>query len=277
MIENIIFSGGGFKGWAYIGTIRALNELVQFKNIKSVTGVSIGAVFGLFYILQLSWETVLDFIMNLNFKQLLDIDIDNILVNQSIMNGTQYMNKIKEIISLKISPEITFKELYRHNGVLFTVNALNISTSSVEYFNHLLSPNVKVIDAIMASSSLPLIFPAYKINSFYYYDGGLCNNCPVNYIDELNSIAFDISTKNDSANNNIFNLIYSLMHITNSVYMKNQHIIYQILDSRFKNEMININQSRDDIFNIYMTGYVNSKNIIYDNYIALPEPAVLSI
>jgi hypothetical protein len=46
--------------------------------------------------------------------------------------------------------------------------------------------------------------------------------------------------------------------------------IYKILDDRFKNETVNINQSKDDIFNIYMTGYTNSKNIIFNNCIALP-------
>jgi predicted acylesterase/phospholipase RssA len=51
VLENIVFAGGGLKGWAYIGTIKALNELIDFKNIKSVTGVSVGSMFGLFYIL----------------------------------------------------------------------------------------------------------------------------------------------------------------------------------------------------------------------------------
>ena len=36
--------------------------------------------------------------------------------------------------------------------------------------------------------------------------------------------------------------------------------------------MINLNQNKDDIFNIYMNGYINSKNIIFKNYIALPAP-----
>ena len=56
MIKNIIFSGGGLKGWAYIGTIQALYELVDFKNIEQIIGVSIGSVFGLFYLLNISYE-----------------------------------------------------------------------------------------------------------------------------------------------------------------------------------------------------------------------------
>ena len=47
---------------------------------------------------------------------------------------------------------------------------------------------------------------------------------------------------------------------------------YSVLDESFKNEMVNLNQTRDYIFNIYMHGYINSKNIIFNNYIALPPP-----
>jgi len=42
LLKNIIFSGGGFKGWAYIGSIRALNERVDFKDIKKIIAVSCG-------------------------------------------------------------------------------------------------------------------------------------------------------------------------------------------------------------------------------------------
>ena len=55
MIKNIVFSGGGLKGWAYIGTIKALNEVVKLKDIEQIVGVSIGAVFGLFYLLNSYW------------------------------------------------------------------------------------------------------------------------------------------------------------------------------------------------------------------------------
>ena len=37
LLKNIIFSGGGFKCWAYIGTIRALNENVPFDKIKNAS------------------------------------------------------------------------------------------------------------------------------------------------------------------------------------------------------------------------------------------------
>ena len=50
VVKNIIFSGGGLKGWAYIGVIKSLNENISFKNIEQIIGVSIGSVLGLFYL-----------------------------------------------------------------------------------------------------------------------------------------------------------------------------------------------------------------------------------
>ena len=276
MIKNIIFTGGGFKGWAYIGTLQVLDEYAFiFKDISQVIGVSIGSLFGLFYVLGIKWDFILNYVMNLNFKDFMDIDIDNILTNQSLFKGNKFTEIIKEIIGLKIDPDITFIELKKYSKILFTVNALNINDSKLEYFNYKLTPDVKVIDAVRASCSLPFVFPPYLLKDKYYYDGGICNNCPLNLVDEIDSIAFDVSHWIGENNNSIklIDLLNCLITITNkNTYNNESDIIYKILDSKFKDEMINLNQNKDDIFNIYMNGYINSKNIIFKNYIALPAP-----
>lgn len=272
-LKNIVFSGGGLKGWAYIGTIKALNELINFKEIEQIVGVSVGSAFGLFYLLNLKWEYLLDYIMNLNFKEMIDIDIDNFFTTQSLLHGHIFKNTLKEIMSQKIDPDITFIELRKYSKILFTTVALNITESKIEYFNYNLTPDVKLIDALMASCCLPLLFPSYQINFNYYYDGGICNNCPNNLVDELNSVSFDLGEANDTlSNNKLVNLIMCLINISNEI-SKNEHngnkLLFHILDSEFRNEMININQSRDRIFNIFMNGYTNSYNILFDNFIAL--------
>jgi len=276
MIKNIVFSGGGFKAWAYIGSLRVLEEHPNFLDIEQVVGVSAGGVFGLFYVLGIKWDFLLDFFMNLNFKELFDIDIDNIIIQQSILAGVKFTEIIKEIMSYRIDPGVTFMELYRSSKIKFTTSALNITDSKLEYFNYELTPNIKVIDAVRASCSLPVVLPPYLINGKYYYDGGICNNCPIDTVDENNSIAFDVAFYAESNESpvKLIDLLNSLVTISNrnskqSMFTEN---IYTILDDSFSNESVNLNQSRDDIFNIYMNGYINSKNIFFKNHIALPAP-----
>ena len=273
MLKNIIFSGGGFKGWAYIGTIRALYELIDYREIEQVIGVSIGSLFGLCYVLHIEWEFLLDCIINLNFFDILDIDIDNLFIKESIICGLKFTELIKSIISAKIDPDITFIELYKYSKILFTVNALNISDSRLEYFNYINTPNIKVLDSLIASSALPPLFPPFKIQDKWYYDGGFCNNCPINLVDEQSSIAFDLSINEEfNSEFKLSDLLVSLVNIINKIsYNKESTIIHKLLDSRFKNELFNYKQSRDDRFTIYMNGYINSKRILFDNYIALPS------
>ena len=44
-IENLVFSGGGLKGIAYVGCIKALEEYDIIPNIKCISATSIGAIF----------------------------------------------------------------------------------------------------------------------------------------------------------------------------------------------------------------------------------------
>lgn len=267
MIKNIVFPGGGFKCWAYIGTIRALSEH-KTPDLEQVIGVSAGSFFGLLYILGIKWDFLLDFFMNLNFKELFDVDIDNVLVQQSLFAGVNFTEIIKELVSLKVDPDITFKELRCYSKIKFTVNALNISDSNLDYFNYELTPGIKIVDAIRASSCLPLIFPPYIINEKLYYDGGLANNCPIDITEEVFSIAFDISCQSTKNPINLINLLHTLAVISNKSTRVKENV-YNILDDSFRDQMINLNQTRDDIFNIYMYGYINSKNIIFEKYVAL--------
>ena len=67
-LKNIIFSGGGFKGWSYIGTIKALNETINLKDLEQIIGVSIGASFSLFYLLQIDYKFLINYFLNMNLK-----------------------------------------------------------------------------------------------------------------------------------------------------------------------------------------------------------------
>jgi predicted acylesterase/phospholipase RssA len=275
MIKNVVFAGGGFKGWAYVGTLKALKEYIPIENIEQVIGVSIGSLFGIFYVLQMDPDFLLDFIMNLNFKEIIDINLDSILVNQSILQGDTFTGLLRELLSFKVDPDITFRELKRYTNILFSVNALNISDSKLEYFNSILTPDVKVIDAVRASCSIPFLLPSYCINNKYYFDGGIINNCPVDMLDELSTIAFDISHDSPITSIKLYDFLNSVITIANRLHaVKNQENVCKILDDRFKDEMFNLNQSKDDIFNIYMNGYINSKNIIFNNYVAIRGPPV---
>ena len=72
-----------------------------------------------FYILGIKWDFLLNFFININLHEIYDIDIDNILTQQSLFAGLKFKFIIKELISHYIDPYITFKELRYYSKIKF--------------------------------------------------------------------------------------------------------------------------------------------------------------
>ena len=277
MIKNIVFSGGGFKGWAYIGTIKALGEYINFSQLENIAGTSIGSIYALFYILRIPWGVLLEHALNLKIKNMMDINkIHEVYSKKSLIKGIKFKEYNISIIKDYINPDITFGEFKKICNIKLSIICTNVTKKEMEVFNYETTPDIKVIDAVIASCSIPFVFPFYKIQDNYYFDGGFFNNFPTDLFDELYTIGFCLSEMdlsyseyNTNNNNNDF-LIDFLNIITNLKKSKQKNLNeYYLLGKEYDNEMLNIKQSRDDIFTIYMHGYEKSKIIIFDNFIAL--------
>ncbi|MCX7760315.1 MAG: patatin-like phospholipase family protein [Hydrogenothermaceae bacterium] len=156
---GIVLSGGAVRGLAHIGVLKALEE----HGIKPsvVSGVSAGSIIGLFYSAGYSPSDIEDLAIKTDFKS---------YVKPSFSKEALF----------SIESMDTFLEKYIHYKDIselpkeFHVAITNLNTASVEYKN---SGDIKKI--VRASCSLPVLFRPVKIDKFYYIDGGVMNNLPV--------------------------------------------------------------------------------------------------
>ena len=112
-IYNLVLSGGGFRGVAFIGVYKYLQKKKILKNLKAISGCSAGAIFGLLINIGCNYEYLLKYIIEFNFEELKDFNYINILDKYGIEPGEKIINKIKDfLIEKEINPDITFKELY---------------------------------------------------------------------------------------------------------------------------------------------------------------------
>ena len=88
--------------------------------------------------------------------------------------GFLKIKKIRNYIKNKLS-NIKFKDL----KIPFYTNAYNLNLNMGEIFSPKTTPNVLVSDAILASSSIPILFDAYHFNGSYYWDGGIIEPAPL--------------------------------------------------------------------------------------------------
>jgi len=181
-IKNLVLSGGGLKGIAFLGAHKALCDLDIFDP-KKIAGTSVGALFGLLIILNYRPEELYSFVTTFDYNDVRSFDFMNCLKNWGIDTGDKATKFICHLVKRKVDKfDMTFKELYEFNPIEFTVVATHLNVRHAVYYNYHNYPNESVILTIRKSISLPGIFTPVKCNGQVFVDGGLLDNFPVQIV-----------------------------------------------------------------------------------------------
>ena len=142
MINNIVFSGGGIKGLIFIGCLKYLEENNLLKNIKAISGTSIGGVFS--FLLNIGYNSyeLYNIFTKINYNKLHDISFISITNKYGLDDGKKFINFLKVLLNEKnIKENITFLELYKLTKQKLIITGTNISKQKIEYFNFENTPN----------------------------------------------------------------------------------------------------------------------------------------
>lgn len=156
---GIALSGGAARGIAHIGVLKALEENGIFPQV--VSGTSMGAIVGLFYAAGYSPDEMQTILREEKFYRVLGFSF--------LKSGLFNLDPLKDIFKAKIR-ENNFSVLKKK---LF-VAVSNLNSGRVE----IKSEGDQLFEYVIASASIPFIFPSQEINGQTYIDGGLFNNLP---------------------------------------------------------------------------------------------------
>lgn len=188
---SLSLSGGGIKGIAHIGAIKALEE----ENIKVdyVSGTSSGSIVATLYACGYNADEMHE-IFNKYAKDFHYIDFENIkkffkniftgkgIVIDGLNSGTKISKLINEVCSKK--------GIYNINQIKkpLIIPAVNIETEELYVFSNCKfknkTENVKYINdinignAVQASCSFPGVFSPCDYNGKLLVDGGIAENIP---------------------------------------------------------------------------------------------------
>ena len=159
---GLVLSGGGVRGVAHIGAIKALEEHGIFPT--HIAGASAGAIVGVLYANGNSWEAILDF-----FKT-----VEIFSLNKFARNKPGFIDTEKLYDSFKSNlSDDNFSAL----RLPLSITATNLLTGALKVFNE-----GELIRPVLASAAFPGVFTPVQIDGEYYIDGGTLNNFPVDLI-----------------------------------------------------------------------------------------------
>jgi NTE family protein len=160
---GLVLSGGGARGFAHLGVIQALNEAGIFPDV--ISGTSAGAIVGVLYADGYSPKEILK-LTNSNSRLRY---IRPIVPRNGLLQISGMVRILKDSLRSK-----TFEEL----KIPLFVTATDLNNGRVDYFS-----SGDLLNVIIASSSIPVLFKPVVIDNKHYVDGGVLDNLPIKPIE----------------------------------------------------------------------------------------------
>ena len=244
---GIALSGGGVRGIAHLGVLKALNQKGIFPN--RISGSSAGAIAGALYASGLNPDEIFEIIVKTNYFKFLRPAIS--------WTGILKMDSIEDLF-LKYFPEDAFASL----KLPLSIAATDLKRAKVVYFSE-----GKLIRPLMASSCIPGMFDPIAIDRHYYIDGGVLNNLPIEPLDGICDVVIGVNCNHlpDEHNiKNIKNLIERtvIMSMNYNVYSRRGKCDFFIEPKGLaKYGVFDIKKAKD----IFDAGYEAAMNYIEEN------------
>ncbi|MCE5347924.1 MAG: patatin-like phospholipase family protein [Bacteroidales bacterium] len=160
---GLVLSGGGARGFAHLGLIQALNEAGIYPDV--ISGTSAGALAGVLYA---DGYTPKEILKLMNHSSRLDF-IRPTMPREGLLQIGGIIKILKSSLRAKKFEELKLP-LY--------VTATDLNNGKAVYFS-----KGELIDPVIASSSIPVLFQPVIINNICYVDGGVLDNLPVKPIE----------------------------------------------------------------------------------------------
>jgi predicted acylesterase/phospholipase RssA len=272
--EELVISSGGIYIVHYVGALLSLNKYFPLHYFKYYTGCSAGSIISLLLVCGYSIEELYEEILNLDITEYQDIKIANFLEEYGFDNGEKFYILFKKYFDKKnINHNITFLELFEKTHKILTFSVTNITKQCSEYHNVFSTPYMKVIDSLLMSMNIPILFKPIKKTltymgnyqeNHYYLDGALLDPFPWKVIKKINpSKKIGIFQHNPNQNNNIIQE-FNFMSDFQSYFMK----IIKTFEKDMLKEKYKFLKDEKNVKNIFM---IHDPNINMIDFQMSPE------
>jgi NTE family protein len=170
---TLVLGGGGMRGLAHVGVLRALTE--HDLVAQEVVGSSVGSLVAAAWCAGMSIAEMQDLALELKRDDLFQLAHGSFAM-RGLRTPAIYRPEPLEHFVRGVLGDITFQELERP----LLVNTVNINTGTQVFWGSPGLRDLPVADAVIASCALPGFLPPHEIRNQHFVDGAAAANLPVN-------------------------------------------------------------------------------------------------
>ncbi|MCC3144620.1 patatin-like phospholipase family protein [Halanaerobium sp. Z-7514] len=170
---GIVLAGGGARGFAHLGVLKALEE----KGIRAdlISAVSAGSIVGAFIAAGKKPEEIMEIMKENDFFDYAKVTLP--------INGLMSLDNLNKNLEEHLEAE-KISEL----KIPLYIAASNLVTGKIKYFKE-----GDLSKIVQASSSIPVLFSPVEIEGDLYVDGGLLDNLPVEPLKDQSDLIIAIN------------------------------------------------------------------------------------
>jgi NTE family protein len=169
---TLVLSGGGLKGLAHIGVLRALEERGLVPSL--VVGSSIGSLIGAAWASGVPLRQMEERARAVRRRDIFQVASTDVALRR-LMAPALYRREPLEFLVRSLVGDVTFRDLPRR----LLVNTVDLHSGIQVLWGLPGLLDTQVADAVVASCALPGIFPPRILNGRAYVDGAVVENLPV--------------------------------------------------------------------------------------------------
>lgn len=274
---GLVFSGGGAKGLAHIGTLKALEE--NHIPIDYITGTSMGGIVGAMYAAGYSPAQIEKIATSDEFQ--------NWVNGKYTSDYTYFFEKNApnaSMITVKVAIDTGFHFSFRSNLIndiplnfAFLELFSQASAVSKDNFDNLFVPfrcmvadvlsqksitvsKGSLAEAVRATMTVPIIYRPIKLDGKYVFDGGLYNNFPVDVMERDFKPDYVIGA-------NVSSKIYNEYPKNNDDRLMNRFLVFMFL-SKSDSTMVGKNgvYIQPELANYSVTNFSPVEDLIKKGY-----------
>lgn len=205
-VDTFVFSGGGPKaGPLFVGAVDALLERLPSLNycdtdstVKRVRGTSCGSMMAFMVSMRVATKDMIQVMQPLSDQKLFEWLPIHLVKDHGLNNGEGLQNVLHDISKKYCGHnDPTFAQLHEITGMTLEIVVTDIDESvrGAVILSHVTHPDISVIEAVMASSAIPIMFIPRKLKvvgdeEHLCVDGGVAANFCLTDLDPERTLGF---------------------------------------------------------------------------------------
>lgn len=278
-----LFGGGAIRGAAYVGTLKALEELGI--NPNTLAGSSVGSVIAGLVAVGYTAEELDEVFIKFNFEMFRDVQL-SLGPKFALSKGELFLEWIRDLIEQKYYGDkykkgshkaVTFKDIEKDLVIITT----DLSSFETKEFSRYETPDYEIASAIRISCGMPGLMRPIEYNNRILVDGDLQKSWPMwklsKHLIPTNERILEFRLEGDFEGNdlNTIEFVNSLYAFTTSmattfiidIYGKKDMFDYIVINTGDIN-IVDFNMSEEKRRHLMQLGY--SQTMDYFNEV-LPE------